>query len=133
MDPAGLAVIHDYKLSKRAVAGAKLVEEGRLQVPLYWEAVSGAADMQPVAAVYRPLEGGRPRGMLDADLAPHLPGEYRTDRMASETLNELLLAARAETEQAVAGIRAGAVPTAPRGGSCPAWCDLASICRVETR
>ena len=63
----GKALIRDYKLSTKVVAGAKLLPEGKLQLPLYMEAVK-AMGLEPIGGVYHPLaatkEKDRPRGMI---------------------------------------------------------------------
>lgn len=129
----GAAVVHDYKLASSAVAGLKLVEEGKLQLPLYWEALRRSGTYDPVAAVYRPLEGARPRGLVHGDTGPVFEGGYRTDRLDEETIDAVIDDALREAGRAVRGILAGDVAASPRGGSCPDWCDVAAICRVEGR
>lgn len=131
VDPAGRVVVHDYKLTRTIVAGAKLIAGGKLQLPLYWRAIAQNHEMEPVAALYRPLEGSRPRGMLDADHAPAVDGGYANDRMSDDEIADITDAAMDLARQSMAGMMAGRVEAAPAGGSCPTWCDLQSICRIE--
>lgn len=134
----GKALIRDYKLSKKVVAGKKLIEEGKLQLPLYMLAAAGMG-LEPIGGVYHPLAAtkeDRPRGLLAADHKDALiPGateaHVRTDFVADEELEELIDAGRARAEEIVAGIRGGRIDRNPRGGECPTWCAMAPICRME--
>jgi len=134
----GFALIRDYKLSAKVTAGAKLVEEGKLQLPLYMLAARGFG-LEPIGGLYNPLGAGkedRPRGLLDKDHKAGLipagtAAHYNTDFKDPETLAEILDEALAEATRVVTGIRAGRIDRNPRGGSCPRWCGLAPICRVE--
>jgi ATP-dependent helicase/DNAse subunit B len=134
----GKALIRDYKLSAKAPAAKKLLEEGKLQLPLYMLAVRGIG-LEPIGALYHPLNASsddRPRGILareergaliPAGTAVH----YGTDFLDGEAFEELLEGARGRAGEIVAGIRAGRIGRNPRGGECPSWCALAPICRRE--
>ncbi|KAA0274099.1 MAG: hypothetical protein EDQ89_02890 [Acidobacteria bacterium] len=132
------ALIRDYKLSAKVTAGAKLVEEGKLQLPLYMLAARGFG-LEPIGGLYNPLGAGRedrPRGLLDKDHKAGLipagtAAHYNTDFKDPGTLAEIVDEALAEATRVVGGIRAGRIDRNPRGGACPRWCGMAPICRVE--
>ncbi len=134
----GFALIRDYKLSASVTAGAALVREGKLQLPLYMLAARELG-LQPIGGLYSPLaatEKDRPRGLLDKDHKGGLiPGETTahvgTDFKDPDDLQAIIDAALKEAERVVAGIRAGGIDRNPRDGSCPSWCELAPICRIE--
>jgi ATP-dependent helicase/DNAse subunit B len=134
----GFGLIRDYKLSATVPAGAKLVAEGKLQLPLYMVAARGFG-LEPIGALYSPLAAStkdRPRGLLDKDhKAGLIPGETAahvgTDFKEPEVMAEIVDEALAEATRVVGEIRAGRIDRNPRDGSCPAWCGLAPICRVE--
>jgi superfamily I DNA/RNA helicase len=139
IDVAGeLALIRDYKLSSKAVPGAKLAREGRLQLPLYMLAARGFG-LEPVGGLYNPLaatKDDRPRGLLSKEHRESLIPAGRdfhvgTDFLEAEDLEETLEAALAEARAVVADIRAGRIARNPRDGKCPTWCMLAPVCRVE--
>ncbi len=134
----GFALIRDYKLSASVTPGAALVREGKLQLPLYMLAARELG-LQPIGGLYSPLaatDKDRPRGLLDKDHKGTLiPGETTahvgTDFKDPDDLEAIVGAALEEAETVVAGIRAGIVDRNPRDGSCPSWCGLAPICRIE--
>jgi len=134
----GFALIRDYKLSASVPTGAKLIEEGKLQLPLYMLAARGFG-LEPIGALYSPLAAStkdRPRGLLDKEHKDGLiPGataaHVGTDFKEPEELAEIVDAALVEATRVVGEIRAGRIDRNPRGGSCPSWCGLAPICRVE--
>ena len=135
---SGLALIRDYKLSASVTPGKKLIEKGKLQLPLYMLAARGFG-LEPIGGLYSPLAAtkeDRPRGFVDkthkGTLVPdETAAHYRTDFIEPEELEEIIEAGRAEATRVVAEIRAGAIDRNPRDGSCPPWCELAPICRIE--
>ena len=124
--PDGRALIRDYKLSKKVTAAAKLVEEGKLQLPLYLLAARGFG-IDPVGGLYSPLGAtseDRPRGLIDAEVKGELiPSatdlNVKTDFVDREAFDEILEDARARAAGHVAAIRGGAIDRSPRGGECP--------------
>lgn len=138
VDGSGRALIRDYKLASKAVAGKKLLEEGKLQMPLYLLAARGFG-LEPIGGLYSPLAASkedRPRGLLAKEHRGTLiPAESRfhvgTDFLPQEELDEVLEAARRRASEVVAGMRSGDVDRRPRGGECPTWCGMAPICRIE--
>ena len=95
--PDGRALIRDYKLSKKVTAAAKLVEEGKLQLPLYLLAARGFG-IDPVGGLYSPLgatSDDRPRGLIDAEVKGELiPSatdlNVKTDFVDREAFDEIL-------------------------------------------
>lgn len=131
---AGDVTLIDYKLTREwSTAGTKLVEAGKLQLALYWYAIASTPGLQPVAALYRPLTGSRPRGFIDAELAPKIAGSYRTDTLDHAEIEQLIDDAVHLATAAVQGVKAGRVTPDPRGGSCPDWCGLETVCRIGER
>ncbi len=136
--PDRRALIRDYKLSAKVIAGKKLIEEGKLQMPLYLLAARGFG-LDPIGGLYSPLGASRedrPRGLLAKEHKGSLiPGEtgfhYGTDFLEPDVFDEVLDGARDRAAEIVAGMRAGFVDRNPRGDQCPTWCALAPICRIE--
>lgn len=130
----GAAVLHDYKLSRTATRYPDFVGTSRLQLALYWRALEHpATGLHPVGALYRPLLGDRPRGLLAPD-APPVGGEFRTDRVkAADEASEAIDGVVEEARRAIAAMRAGRVAAEPRSGECPSWCNLHPICRRPLR
>jgi RecB family exonuclease len=136
--PDGQALIRDYKLSSKAVAAKKLIEEGKLQMPLYLLAARQFG-LDPIGGLYSPLGGtkeDRPRGLLEKDykgtlLPDATAAVVGTDFLDHDAFEETLEAARSRASEIVEGMRTGAVTRAPRDGECPTWCQLAPICRIE--
>ncbi len=138
VSPQGQALIRDYKLSSSAVAGVKLIEEGKLQMPLYL-LVAREFGLDPIGGLYNPLGGtreDRPRGLLDKDhkgtlLPDGTAAAVRNDFLDHDEFEKTLDEARKRAREIVDGMRAGRVKRAPRKGECPTWCQLAPICRIE--
>jgi ATP-dependent helicase/DNAse subunit B len=134
------ALIRDYKLSRKVTAAARLIQDGRLQLPLYMEAVRGMG-LEPIGGLYHPLaatkdEKTRPRGLLAKDHRGALiPGEteahVRSDFLEQEEFDQLISDAAERAREIVAGMRSGRVVRDPRDGKCPTWCGFAPICRME--
>ncbi len=132
---SGDVTIIDYKLgSSSSATGSKMVSLGKLQLLLYWHAIAQQPGTTPVAAIYRPLSGSRPRGLIDDTLGPTIDGQYTTDRFSSDAVDHAISEALALAQSSLAALRAGNIAPAPRGGTCPDWCTLGTICRIgETR
>ncbi len=139
IDVAGSqALIRDYKLSSKAVAGAKLIKEGKLQMPLYLLAAR-TFGLEPIGGLYSPLGAStddRPRGLMLKELKGELlPGAtadaYRTDFLDEESFEGVLEEAEARASEIVDGMRAGRIARDPRDDKCPTWCGMAAICRIE--
>jgi RecB family exonuclease len=136
--PGKEALIRDYKLSAKAIAGEKLIAEGKLQMPLYMLAARSFG-LEPIGGLYSPLgasKDDRPRGLVDKTVKDSLvPGgtklHFRTDFVEPERLEEILTEAEQRASEHVSDMRSGRIGRRPRGGQCPTWCAMAPICRIE--
>jgi RecB family exonuclease len=142
-DPAGRAVVLDYKLSSAVTAREKFEEQAKLQLPLYLLAVAMHWGATPVGGLYHPLRGSsvrRPRGVVleeaAADLAAY--GLYGNDVVDAEGFEQLLADSRRRAGEIVARMRAGEIrrDPGPRRGLrnhdvCPTFCTFAPICRRD--
>jgi hypothetical protein len=133
VDPfSARGIVQDYKSGKHAHSAAEIEKELRLQIPLYMLVLRDLVGIEPLGGVYRPLAGERKaRGLLRKGEGETLPGYVRTDYLDEEAFWTAVDNAK-ETAGRLAGrIRTGDVEHDPRGGDCPVWCDLWTICRVE--
>jgi hypothetical protein len=142
-DPAGRAIVIDYKLSGSVTPREKFEEQAKLQLPLYLLAVAEHWGGEPVGGLYHPLRGTsarRPRGVVSAEAAAAIGdyGLYDRDVVDAEALAELLAASRRRAGEIVARMRTGDIrrDPGPRRGlrghdTCPAFCDFAPICRRD--
>ena len=124
-------IVVDYK-SGAAPSATQIHDEARLQIPLYLLVLRDQLGLEPMGGVYMPLGGGRrARGMLRAG-DDQVPGFAAGDYLDGPEFE-------AEIEHArVVGGRPGRAHSRratsihdPRGGECPAWCDLWRMCRKE--
>jgi ATP-dependent helicase/nuclease subunit B len=133
LDPlSARGIVQDYKLG-RAHSARDIETELRLQVPLYILALRDLVGIEPVGGIYRGLTGTREaRGLLRADARDDaVPGFKNGDYLETDDFWAHVDAAREHAVSAVAGIRSGDVRHNPRGGDCPQWCDLWTMCRVR--
>jgi len=133
VDPfSARGIVQDYKSGKHAHSAVEIEKELRLQIPLYMLVLRDLVGIEPLGGVYRPLAGERKaRGLLRKDEGETLPGYVRTDYLDEETFWTAVDNAKATASRLAGRIRAGDVEHDPRGGECPAWCDLWPMCRVE--
>ncbi|MFL6012822.1 MAG: PD-(D/E)XK nuclease family protein [Gaiellaceae bacterium] len=125
-------IVHDYKSGRSAHSAAQIQQEQRLQIPLYMLVLRDLVGVEPLGGLYRPLAGERkPRGLLRASAKEELPGYARNDYLDDDEFWSRLETARDDARSLAQRIREGDVRHDPRGGSCPAWCDLWRICRKE--
>jgi ATP-dependent helicase/nuclease subunit B len=108
-DPAGRALVLDYKLSGSVTPREKFEERAKLQLQLYLIAVAEHWGAAPVGGLYHPLRGTsgrRPRGAVLDEAGEELAayGLYRNDIVDREGFEELLADARR---------RAGAIVARP--------------------
>jgi ATP-dependent helicase/DNAse subunit B len=141
-DPAGRALVVDYKLSGAVTPRARLEQEAKLQLQLYLIAAAELWDVEPVGGIYHPLGGTssrRPRGLVLRE-APDLDayGLAGPDLVDREQLEATLEDARRRAGEIVARMRRGDIRRDPgprRGlpghGVCPPFCDFAPICRRD--
>jgi ATP-dependent helicase/DNAse subunit B len=133
VDPfSARGIVQDYKSGKTAHSAKQIDEELKLQIPLYMLVLRDLVGIEPLGGVYRALAGARvTRGLLHAEALDDLPGFQRNDYLDDTEFWELVETARTRALGYAHRIQAGDVRHDPKGGSCPAWCDLWSICRVE--
>ncbi|HEY2371227.1 MAG TPA: PD-(D/E)XK nuclease family protein [Gaiellaceae bacterium] len=131
-DPFGArGIVQDYKSGKHAHSAREIESELRLQIPLYMLVLRDLVGLEPLGGLYRPLAGERKaRGLLRASEGDTLMGFSRNDYLEEEAFWAAVDRAR-ETASVLAGrIREGDVKHDPKGGDCPQWCDLWTICRI---
>ena len=127
VDPFGArGIVQDYKSGKHAHSAREIESELRLQIPLYMLVLRDLVGLEPLGGLYRPLAGSpqaRAASCARAE-AETLPGYVKNDYLDEEAFWGVVESAR-ETATALAErIREGDVRHDPRGGECPAWCDL---------
>jgi len=130
-------LIRDYKASRRVTSGAKLLDEGKLQLQLYARALARLWGVDPLGGVYEPLaatDDHRPRGILREDeregaLAGH--NVVDTDMLDPERFAAALDDAAASAAEIVAGMRRGRITRDPIDDRCPSFCTFQAICRRE--
>jgi ATP-dependent helicase/nuclease subunit B len=123
-------IVIDYKSGKGAHSAAEIERELRLQVPLYMLVLRDLVGLEPMGGLYRPLAGDRKmRGLLRADEA--VPGFAKNDYLPEEAFWAQVEGARETARSVALRIRGGDVTHDPKGGECPSWCDLWTMCRVR--
>ncbi len=133
VDPFGArGIVQDYKSGKHAHSAREIESELRLQIPLYMLVLRDLVGLEPLGGLYRPLAGERkPRGIVRATEAETLPGYAKNDYLDEEQFWAQVEKARETAGGLAQRIRAGDVRHDPKGGDCPAWCDLWPMCRKE--
>jgi ATP-dependent helicase/DNAse subunit B len=142
-DPAGNALVLDYKVASSVAPREKFEEKAKLQLQLYLLAVAELWGARVVGGLYHPLRGSsvrRPRGVVLDEAAAAL-GSYRlydNDLVDEAGLEEVLDEARRRAGAIVTRMRGGDIGRDPgprrglRGhGVCPPFCDFAPICRRD--
>jgi len=132
IDPmSARGIVQDYKSGKGSFSARQIDEERRLQVPLYMLVLRDLAGIEPLGGLYRALSGARAsRGMLRAESRDDLPGYKPADYLDEDEFWGQVEAAREHGLGAARRIRTGDVAHDPKGGECPTWCDLWTMCRV---
>jgi ATP-dependent helicase/DNAse subunit B len=133
VDPfSARGIVQDYKSGRSAHSAKQIDEELKLQIPLYMLVLRDLVGIEPLGGVYRALAGARvTRGLLHKGAADDLPGYQRNDYLEDEEFWALVDTARERALGYAQRIRAGDVRHDPKGGDCPSWCDLWSMCRVS--
>ncbi len=133
VDPfSARGIVQDYKAGKGAHSAIAIERELRLQIPLYMLVLRDLVGIEPLGGVYRPLAGDRKaRGLLRGDARDDLPGFSASDYLDDEAFWNQVETARGTARALAERIRGGDVRHDPRGGECPAWCDLWPMCRVS--
>jgi ATP-dependent helicase/DNAse subunit B len=123
---SGLVVI-DYKTGHTPTL-ARFGAEKVLQVPLYAAAVQTLLARPVVAGLYRGLRSGKARGFWRADVVES-PGLTSTDKVGGpDEVASIIESAVGTARDAVAGIRAGAIPVAPASDEACAYCAASPFC-----
>jgi hypothetical protein len=134
VDPfSARGIVQDYKAGKHAHSAAQIEQEKRLQIPLYMLVLRDLVGIEPLGGLYRPLSGERrARGLLRADAQDDgLPGFAKNDYLAEGDFWSKVDGAQQLAVGIVERIRDGDVRHDPKGGDCPTWCELWSMCRVR--
>jgi ATP-dependent helicase/DNAse subunit B len=133
VDPfSARGIVQDYKSGRTAHSAKQIDEELKLQIPLYMLVLRDLVGIEPLGGVYRALAGARvTRGLLHKGAADDLPGYQRNDYLEEDEFWSLVDTARDRARGYAQRIRAGDVRHDPKGGECPAWCDLWTMCRIE--
>jgi ATP-dependent helicase/DNAse subunit B len=133
VDPfSARGIVQDYKSGRTAHTARQIDEELRLQVPLYMLVLRDLVGVEPLGGVYRALAGARvTRGLLLADAADDLPGYQKNDYLPDEEFWAIVETSRDRARSYAQRIHAGDVTHDPKGGTCPVWCDLWTMCRIE--
>ena len=137
VDPAGRAVVHDYKTGKSVSKAGELTDRGTLQIQLYMRVAERVLGLAPVAGLYHPLgavggEKRKPRGLVareEEDLKGL--GIVGTDRLEAEEFKRALDDAERTAIDAAGEMRSGLIARRPIGGKCPKYCTFQPICRLE--
>jgi ATP-dependent helicase/DNAse subunit B len=133
VDPySARGIVQDYKSGRTVHSAKQIDDELRLQVPLYMLVLRDLVGVEPLGGVYRALAGSRAsRGLLHAGAAADLPGFSKGDYLPEEEFWALVETSRTRAHDYGQRIRSGDVRHDPKGGTCPTWCDLWTMCRVE--
>jgi ATP-dependent helicase/DNAse subunit B len=134
VDPfSARGIVQDYKAGKHAHSAAQIEQERRLQIPLYMLVLRDLVGIEPLGGLYRPLSGRRrARGLLRAEARDDgVPGFAKNDYLDEEAFWGKVEGARDLAVGMVERLRAGDVRHDPKGGDCPTWCELWSMCRVK--
>jgi RecB family exonuclease len=134
VDPfSARGIVQDYKSGKSAPSARDIDKELRLQIPLYMLVLRDLVGIEPLGGVYRPLAGERgPRGLLRAEARDDaVPGFAKADYLDEEAFWKQVEGARDTARRFAHRIREGDVRHDPKGGECPAWCDVWPMCRVK--
>jgi ATP-dependent helicase/DNAse subunit B len=134
VDPfSARGIVQDYKSGSGAHSAAEIESQGRLQIPLYILALRDLVGIEPLGGLYRALAGSREaRGLVRVSAeADAVPGLKRADYLDEESFWTQVESATGRAREAVARVREGDIRHDPRGGDCPPWCELWSMCRVR--
>src|SRR5918912_1374872 len=124
-------IVQDYKSGKSAHSARAIESELRLQIPLYMLVLRDLVGIEPLGGVYRAPAGRRAaRGMLRKEAEEAVPNFSKHDYLEEEDFWARIETARGRAATYARRIQAGDVRHDPRGGECPAWCDLWPMCRI---
>jgi ATP-dependent helicase/DNAse subunit B len=128
-------LVYDYKTGSKVWAGAKLAEEGKLQLQLYARALRDQWEIEPLGGLYYQLGGAgdpKPRGFVAKDVeGTDALDLTRTDRLDLDSVEETLEAGVERAREKAAAMRRGEIDRKPNRDRCPDWCRYQAICRLE--
>ncbi|MBA2462156.1 MAG: PD-(D/E)XK nuclease family protein [Actinobacteria bacterium] len=133
VDPASArGIVQDYKSGRTGHSAVEIEKELRLQIPLYMLVLRDLVGIEPLGGLYRPLAGERrPRGLLRLEAKDDgIPGFAKNDYLDEDDFWSRVDGAKELAHGFAQRIRAGDVRHDPKGGDCPAWCDLWRMCRI---
>jgi len=130
MDDETLGLVIDYKYSKKAANGNKLIKdlkEGNdLQLPIYVMVARDLLGLRPVGAQFYSLRPPGRSGIIA------LPLPNRGEHMSQEDMEALLESCKEHLFRQVEGILAGDKRVSPRDVQyCHNWCEYRDVCRFE--
>ncbi len=134
VDPGSArGIVQDYKSGRTGHSAVEIEKELRLQIPLYMLVLRDLVGIEPLGGLYRPLAGERrPRGLLRAGAKEDgIPGFNKNDYLDEDEFWGQVEGARDLARGFAQRIQAGDVRHDPKGGECPAWCDLWRMCRIK--
>ena len=134
VDPGSArGIVQDYKSGRTGHSAVEIEKELRLQIPLYMLVLRDLVGIEPLGGLYRPLAGERkPRGLLRLEAKDDgVPGFAKNDYLDEEAFWGQVEGARELARGFARRIQAGDVVHDPKGGDCPAWCDLWRMCRIR--
>ncbi|HHT9132988.1 MAG TPA: PD-(D/E)XK nuclease family protein [Candidatus Tripitaka californicus] len=130
MDDETLGLVIDYKYSKEAANGNKLIKdlkEGNdLQLPIYVMVARDLLGLRPVGAQFYSLRPPGRSGIIA------LPLPNKGEHMSQEDMEALLESCKEHLFRQVEGILAGDKRVSPRDVQyCHNWCGYKDVCRFE--
>jgi ATP-dependent helicase/nuclease subunit B len=134
VDPfSARGIVQDYKAGKRGHSAAQIDAEKKLQIPLYMLVLRDLVGIEPLGGLYRPLSGERKaRGLLRAEARDDgVPGFTKQDYLDEEAFWSQVERSRELAVGIVERVRGGDIQHDPKGGACPTWCELWTMCRVR--
>ena len=134
IDPGSArGIVQDYKSGRTGHSAVEIEKELRLQIPLYMLVLRDLAGIEPLGGIYRPLAGERrPRGLLRLEAKDDgISGFVKNDYLDEEAFWDRVESARELARGFAQRIQDGDVRHDPKGGECPAWCDLWRMCRIK--
>ncbi|MEK7241745.1 MAG: PD-(D/E)XK nuclease family protein, partial [Planctomycetota bacterium] len=130
MDDETLGLVIDYKYSKEAANGNKLIKDLRegndLQLPIYVMVARDLLGLKPVGAQFYSLRPPGRSGIIA------LPLPNKGEHMSQEDMEALLESCKEHLFRQVEGILAGDKRVSPRDVQyCHNWCGYKDVCRFE--
>ncbi|MGI8420682.1 MAG: PD-(D/E)XK nuclease family protein, partial [Gaiellaceae bacterium] len=132
LDPfSARGIVQDYKSGKSVHSAAQIDSERRLQIPLYVLVLRDLVGVEPLGGVYRALAGERKARGLLREQEDGVPGFAKKDYLDEEQFWGQVERSREYARESVGRIRSGDIRHDPKGGDCPSWCDLWTMCRIR--